>query len=148
MESLAANPAFGTYALCSAILGLKMIVSAIYTGSRRQAHQSYINPEDAKAFGQSETQSGVLEGPEVAHALRIERNDLANIPLFFAIGLIYVLSGASAFGAAVYCWTFTIARIAHTICYMNGLQPWRALSFGAGLFATLGMIVQIIFGRV
>lgn len=148
MESLAANPAFGTYALCSGILGLKMMLSAVYSGTRRQAHQSYINPEDAHVFGQAETMSAALEGPEVAHALRIERNDLANIPLFFAIGLIYVLSGASAFGAAVYCWTFTIARIAHTICYMNGLQPWRAVCFGAGALATLGMIVQIIFGWV
>lgn len=148
METLAANPAFRSYALCSAILGLKMLLSAVYTGSRRQKHHGYVNAEDARVFGGPGDGAAVEEAPAVAHALRIQRNDLENIPLFFAIGLLYVLTGASAFGAAVYCWTFTIARIVHTVCYVNHLQPWRALSFGVGALATLGMIVQIAFAAL
>lgn len=148
METLTANPAFRSYALCSALLGLKMLLSAVYTGSRRQKHHGYVNAEDARVFGGPGDGAAVEEAPAVAHALRIQRNDLENIPLFFAIGLLYVLTGASAFGAAVYCWTFTIARIVHTVCYVNHLQPWRALSFGVGALATLGMIVQIAFAAL
>ncbi len=144
MESLAANPAFRTYALCAAILALKMLVSAFYTGSRRQRHQGYVNAEDARVFGQAGATAGRDEAPEVAHALRIQRNDLENIPAFFAIALVYVLLGASARGATAYCWTFTLARIAHTILYTNNIQPWRAVSYGVGTLAMLGMIVQII----
>jgi uncharacterized MAPEG superfamily protein len=144
MEAFVTNPAFRSYALCSAILGLKMFWSAVYTGSRRQKHQGYINTEDAHTFGNRGVVAADEEAAEVAHALRIQRNDLENIPLFFAIGLLYVLCGASAFGAAVYCWTFTLARIAHTVFYTNHLQPWRAISFGVGALATIGMIVQII----
>ena len=48
----------------------------------------------------------------MAHALRIQRNDGENIPLFFAVGLIYALSGASAFGACV-VWSVHAARIPH-----------------------------------
>jgi uncharacterized membrane protein YecN with MAPEG domain len=81
---------------------------------QRQKHQGYINPEDASFFGKSGAAAAGGEAPAVAHALRIQRNDLESIPLFFTIGLLYVLTGASAFGAAVYCWTFTIARVAHT----------------------------------
>ena len=144
MEALGSNPAFQTYALCSAILALKMLFSAVYTGSRRQKHQGYINAEDARVFGNAGTAANRDEAPAVAHALRIQRNDLENIPAFFAIALIYVLVGATARGAAVYCWTFTIARIAHTIMYTNNIQPWRAISYGVGALAMLGMIVQII----
>jgi glutathione S-transferase len=56
-----------------------------------------------------------------------------------------VLSGASAFGAAAYCWTFTIARLLHTVFYTYHLQPWRALSYGVGYACIVGMAVQIVF---
>jgi len=148
MDNLMANPAFQTYALCSAILALKMLFSAVYTGSRRQKNQGYANPEDARVFGDQGAAAGAAEAPAVAHALRIQRNDLENIPMFFAIGLIYVLTGASAGGSAIYCWTFTIARVAHTIAYMNHLQPWRAIAFGVGALAVLGMSVQIIMAAL
>ena len=137
------SPAFRTYALCCAVLGLKMLFSAIYTGTRRQRHQGYVNAEDASIFGQPTATAAGAEVPEVAHALRIQRNDLESIPLFFTIGLLYVLMGASAFSAAVYCWTFTLTRVAHTYFYTNHMQPWRAVSFVIGALATLGMIIQI-----
>jgi uncharacterized MAPEG superfamily protein len=142
METLMSNPAFRHYAICSAILAIKMLLSGNYTTLQRMQHKGYVNEEDAKAFGGDASQ---MEHPAVAHALRIQRNDLENIPLFFAIGLIYVLSGASALGAAAYSWTFTVARVAHTIVYTYHLQPWRAICYGIGYLAILGMAVQIIF---
>ena len=146
MTTLGDNPAFGTYALCSAILALKMLFSAVYTGAQRQRTQAYANPEDAATFGKPGARTE--ESPRVAHALRIQGNDLENIPAFFAIGLIYVLAGASAFGAAVYCWTFTVVRIFHTVAYTYRLQPWRAASFGIGALCMLGMITQIVLGAI
>lgn len=142
METLANNPAFQTYAVCSAILAIKMLLTGNYTTAQRMRNKGFVNDEDAKAFGGEPSQ---MEHPAVAHALRIQRNDLENIPLFFVIGLIYVLGGASAFGAAVYCWTFTITRLLHWVAYVNHLQPWRALCYFAGYLCILGMSVQIIF---
>lgn len=143
METIMNNSAFQTYALCSAILALKMILSAFYTSAMRFSSQGYANPEDARAFGAPETQASSTDPPAVAHALRIQRNDGENIPAFFAIGLLYVLTGASPFGATVYFWTYTIARIAHTIVYMLQLQPWRAICYFAGVLCMLGMLAQI-----
>ena len=143
MENLMTNPAFRSYAFCCAILGVKMLFSAVYTGTRRQRHQGYINPEDASFFGSSAATVATEEAPAVAHALRIQRNDLESIPLFFTIGLLYVLTGASPFGARVYFWTYTLARIAHTYFYTNHIQPWRAVSFVVGTAAIVGMIVRI-----
>ena len=144
MEALLANPAFRIYALCSAILGVKMLASAVYTGTRRQQVGGFVNPEDAKTFGSSGVEAKPEEAPEVARALRIQRNDLENIPLFFAIGLIYVLTGASPFGAVVLCGLFTLARVAHTLVYIRGLQPARAICFVTGAACTLIMIFRIV----
>lgn len=144
MEALRDNPAFGIYALCAAILGVKMLASAFYTGSRRQKVNGYINPEDAQKFGTEGMVARSEEAPEVARALRIQRNDLENIPLFFAIGLIYVLSGASVSGVMILCGLFTVARVIHTIVYAKGIQPARAICFGVGALCTLLMIFRII----
>jgi uncharacterized MAPEG superfamily protein len=144
MNLLSGNEAFETYAVCSAILVIKMIASAVYTGTQRNKVKGYVNPEDAK-LGGAGAEAATDEKPEVARALRIQRNDLENIPLFFAIGLVYVLSGASAFGAAAYCWTFTLARIAHTVVYARGMQPARAICWGIGLLANVGMAVNVIW---
>jgi uncharacterized membrane protein YecN with MAPEG domain len=143
MTELMENPAFQTYATCSAILAVKMLLSGSYTTAMRMRNKGFVNDEDATAFGAAG--ASALEHPAVAHALRIQRNDGENIPLFFAIGLIYVLSGATAFGAAVYCWTFTIARLLHTIVYTRHLQPWRAITYFVAYLCIVGMAVQIVF---
>jgi uncharacterized MAPEG superfamily protein len=142
METTLANPAFRTYALCTSILVLKMLFSAVYTGTRRQKHRGYVNPEDARVFGAG-AKAGEGESPAVAHALRIQRNDIENIPAFFAVGLVYVLAGASPFGAAAYCWTYTLARIAHTVAYTRHIQPLRAICWIVGSLCVVGMAVQI-----
>lgn len=144
MEMLLTNPAFRIYALCVAVLGVKMLASAVYTGTRRQKVGGFINPEDAKTFGTSGMAARTEEAPEVAHALRIQRNDLENLPLFFAVGLVYILSGASPMGATIFCGLFTVARIAHTFAYLRHLQPARAICFGIGAVCTLLMIFRII----
>lgn len=144
MIDLASAPGFASYATCVAILALKMLASAVYTGTQRSRHRAFVNPEDARVFGKGAV-AEPLEHPAVAHALRIQRNDGENIPIFFALGLVYVLSGASAGAAALYCWTYTLARLGHTIAYTLQLQPWRALFFGIGTFALICMALQILF---
>ena len=148
MDAMLSDPAFRTYAICVSILAFKMLLSAFYTGSRRQRHQTYINAEDARTFGRQGTTSAEVDSAEVAHALRIQRNDLENIPTFFAVGLVYVLSGASPLGATAYFWTFTVARLVHTVAYMRRIQPLRAICYGVGALCVVGMIVQILLAAL
>jgi glutathione S-transferase len=145
MTELIQNPALNTYAVCCAIVGLKVIFSAFYTGAQRQKSQGYINREDAKVFGQSDARAETSEADAVAHGLRIQRNDAENVPTFYALGLVYVLSGASPTGAFWYCWTYTIARVLHTVMYINHLQPYRAICFGVGVLCQVGMALSILF---
>lgn len=142
MDELINNPAFQTYATCAGILAIKMLFGGNYTTLMRMRNSGYVNTEDANTFGGTADER---EHPAVAHALRIQRNDGENIPLFLAIALIYVLDGASASGAFWYCWTFTIARLVHTVVYTLRLQPWRAITYFIGYLCILGMAVQIIF---
>ena len=145
MEPLLANPAFRTYALCVSILALKMLFSAIYTGTRRQKHQGYVNAEDARVFGGGNAATVPSESPEVAHALRIQRNDIESIPIFFAVGLVYVLAGASPFGARAFFWTYTAARLLHTFAYTRHIQPMRAICWVVGSLCVVGMAIRLIF---
>ena len=105
--------------------------------------KKFVNPEDARVFAGG-GDPAERETDAVARALRIQRNDGENLPAFFAIGLVYVLVGASPFGAAVYLWTFTGARILHALAYTAGLQPWRALCFFVSVACLLGMSVQVL----
>jgi len=69
---------------------------------------------------------------------RAHLNDLENIPVFLAIGFLFLFTEPSAFEAKVYFFTFLGARLVHTVSYLNGLQPWRAISWGVGFLATIG----------
>lgn len=147
MEVLWNDGAMQTWAVCTAILALKAFGSSVYTGVQRQRSAGYINEEDAAVFGKGAS-AGETESPAVAHGLRIQRNDAENLPAFFAVSLAFVLSGASESAVAVYLWTFTACRVAHTFFYMNHMQPWRAIAFFAGALCVVGMAVQIIAGRI
>ena len=143
METLMDNAAFHTFAACTAVLVIKNFLSATFTAITRVRARKFLNPEDARVFGGG-ADPAERESDAVARALRIQRNDGENLPAFFAIDLVYVLVGASPFGAAVYMWTFTGARVLHTLVYTMGLQPWRALLFFVSVACLLGMSVQVL----
>lgn len=144
MAEFLALPQLRLLMLCSAILGLNMLLLAIGTVLARGRSKRFINPEDAKV---SSKEARVLEGEEAelpGRFVRAHRNAVENIPLFFAIGLFYVMTGGSVLGARAYFLTFTIARLLHSVVYLKGIQPWRTILFVVGYVALLGMIVHII----
>ena len=133
---------FRTFALCTALLVLKMLLSSFYTARQRFVTRSFTNPEDARA---NKLEPSTHDSPAVARALRIQRNDLESIPLFFALGLVYVLgTNPSSRGAAIYLWTFTLSRFLHTAVYMVELQPFRTIFWLVGTLTLIGMAVQVI----
>lgn len=144
MEELSMNPTFRTYAVCCAIVALKVLLSAIYTGVQRQRSQGYANAEDARVFGEATASVAAGDSPEVAHGLRIQRNDAENVPTFYALGLVYVLSNPSPFWAFWLLWTYTGSRVLHTVMYVNHLQPWRAICFVVGVSCQVAMALSIL----
>jgi len=141
---LLTNPTFEIYAMCSAVLCLKMLSIGHYTGFLRIKAKAFLNPEDAEQFSDG-TGLGTSEHPDVERGLRAHRNDLESTLPFFAIGLIYVLMGAKGTGAAILLVGFTTLRLLFSVFYLRGMQPFRSLTFMAAELCLLVMILQILY---
>ena len=133
------------YTITAIVLALKMAAISIVQGRSRVSAGVFTNPEDARTFG---AQQSNTEAPMVERGSKAWRNDLENIPIFLIIAWIYVAAGLSASAFVIYCIVFMAARIVHTICYLNAIQPARTIAFTIGAVAMLAMIVQIFVGVV
>jgi glutathione S-transferase len=133
------------YALTAIVLTLKMSAISIVQGRARVATGVFTNPEDVKAFG---GQLASAEVPMVERASRAWRNDLENIPIFLIIAWIYVYAGLSPRAFVIYCIVFMAARITHTVCYLNAIQPARTIAFTVGALTMLAMIIHLFFAVV
>jgi glutathione S-transferase len=129
------------YAVCAVILFAKMFAISTYQGLHRFRSMSFRNPEDARAVGRAPVTEEV---PQVRRAAQAWLNDLESIPAFFALGLVYVLVGAAPGAAPGLFATFTVARIAHTVSYLLGLQPWRTIAYAVGIVCLLAICVNIL----
>ncbi|HLK87231.1 MAG TPA: MAPEG family protein [Candidatus Binataceae bacterium] len=145
MTSLMTNPAFAAYSIACSILVFKMILTGLLTAATRSRVKQFLNPEDARVLGGT---SAVAEHADVQRLLRMHRNDLENILPFFTVGLIFVLMGAPARTSTIYFYTFTAARIVHSITYLLQLQPWRTVAFVVGVLCVVGMLVQILIAAL
>lgn len=135
-------PGFKPLALFSVLLVLKMGAIAFATANRRRLSKVVLNPEDTGVNPGSHAEA--QEAPETLRAKRAHLNDVENIPGFLALATIYTLAGGTSNGAWSYFGVYFFARLVHTLCYLNSVQPWRTASFFLGQFAQLGMMVQIL----
>ncbi len=117
------------YALCVLVLCLKMLAISVYQGFFRMRARAFTNSEDAAFFNRA---AHPLELPQVSRAARAWANDLENIPLFFVLGGLCVVLQPPGPTTAWFA-AFTLARVAHTLAYLAGWQPWRTLAYGAGV---------------
>lgn len=131
--------------LCTIVLAAKMWANALVQAYARFRYRQFVNPEDASLVGQLRGQPhppATQEHPLVQRAERCWRNDLENIPMFLLVALGYGLLGGRGVWGAVYLGTFAIARTAHTLFYLTGLQPWRFLTYLIGVGATGAVAVH------
>ncbi len=144
MHAFATDPLFQLYAICSAILSLQMLLLAAITPARRAKVKNFMNPEDSAVSPKGSTLIDGAEHPDVARVQRAHRNLNESLPLFFALGLIYVLQGGCLLGGQICFIGFTAARATHSIVYLKALQPARTICYAIGAFALLGLIGMIL----
>ena len=136
-----ANPTFLAYALTCFVLSLNLVVLWVSSGAVRARSGVAINPEDGARYGAPVRES---DPPVVARFLRAHRNAEATSYPFLLLGLVYVLGGGGArMGVPIFA-AFTVARIAHSIVYLRGLQPWRTLAFAASLVAICALMAAVL----
>jgi uncharacterized MAPEG superfamily protein len=143
MRNLLDVLAFRYWLISLIVLFFKMWANGLIQGIYRARSDTFDWPEDTRTFGRGSGSTARLpEGFD--RATRCWRNDLENIPIYLFLGLGFVLSGGLPFWAALYFTTFTVARIAHTIFYMAGLQPWRTIAYTIGLLVCVALAVHLI----
>jgi prostaglandin-E synthase 1 len=136
-------PGFRLYVLCVVVLMLKVLFVANFTGYMRLKVKVSPNPEDSAI----NLQGADAEHPAVARVQRAHRNDVENIPFFFMLGLLAVLTGVPLLGMQIVFNVFTVARVLYTVAYLRGLQPWRTLTFAAGQLS-IGALMVLLLVRV
>jgi uncharacterized MAPEG superfamily protein len=138
-------PLLRIYALTAIVLTLKMSAISIVQGQARTAAKVFVNPEDAKLFGGT---VAAEEVPAVKRASKAWLNDLENIPMFLILALIYAIAGLSTTAFLIYCVVFTLARILHTIFFLNAVQPARTIAYTVGALVSFALMVHLFVGFV
>lgn len=140
MTELLADSVWKAYAVCAAILVLKMWLTGNATGLLRVRRGVYATPEDYTFMGKA----GGGEDEAIERLRRAHRNDLENVLPFLAAGALYAATGPSAALAGWLFGIFTAARVVHTVVYALGLQPWRTIAFEVGNVSLLVIVAHAL----
>ncbi|MEZ0369911.1 MAG: MAPEG family protein [Candidatus Sericytochromatia bacterium] len=132
------------YALTTVALFLKMFALAGVQGINRVRHRTFVRPDDAAAFGQTEAVAAEL--PIVARAQDTLRNDLENIPIFLFLMLGYIQLQGPVLPLAIYAALFVAARIGHTLCYLTPRQPLRNRMYLLGILIDFILCGHVLYG--
>ena len=126
MTPITPFPAFAPFvAVLLALLLKTSLTSAAQVITRLRA-RTFLLPEDAALM---RTKPVAQEAPLVARFAFVWRNDGENLPFFLLWALAYTLSGASATMAWWLFGGYASLRYAHTLAYLGGRQPWRAVLY-------------------
>ncbi|MBL0726419.1 MAPEG family protein [Piscinibacter sp. HJYY11] len=139
MTSLEAFPALPAFAIALVALFAKTTFTSVLQVISRVRAGVFPIPEDARLMRKPPAEA---EADFVRRCANIWRNDTENLPLFLALGLTYTLLGAPAGAAQVYFGAYVALRYTHTVVFLLGLQPWRALFYLAGMAVCWAIAVE------
>lgn len=134
-------PALSSFVLALLALFLKAsLLSGLQVISRIRSRR-YLLPEDAGMFG---LRSVEAEADLVQRCARVWRNDVENLPLFLALALTYTLLGGTQSSANWLFGSYVLIRYLHTVIYLRGLQPWRAILYLSGMAVCWMIAIRIL----
>jgi uncharacterized MAPEG superfamily protein len=86
--------------------------------------------------------------PEPSVELSRSRRALANLqetlPIFLTLAILCIIYDAQTWLSLAGATLFLLARIAHLICYLRALSPWRSYSFGVSLIGLILMAIPLL----
>ncbi|XP_076040962.1 microsomal glutathione S-transferase 1-like [Oratosquilla oratoria] len=135
------NPIFKQYVFFATVLAVKMSLMSFLTARHRLGKKIFNNTEDA-ALHKKEV---AFNDPDVERVRRAHRNDMENIPVFWLLGLFFVMTEPSSMAASTCFRAFTIARIQHTIMYLHEKQPHRGIAFIIGVLVNAYMAFAVLY---
>jgi len=142
------NPVFVAYAVTSALMVLKIMLQGWITVARMMATDAGLaSPEDLKAgpINRKPRPEQLLPNDDVERSRRIHRNDLENIPAFFAIGFLFVAIGPPLAAAQWLMYGFVAARLAHFLAYSTAQRhEVRATFYTIGSLIVIAMAIWVL----
>lgn len=76
---------------------------------------------------------------ELKRARAALRNLQETLPIFLTLAVLSIILGEQGWVSLIGAWVYFVARVAHVVCYLKGLSPWRSIAF---LFAMLGIFAM------
>ena len=142
------NPVFCTYAIAAALMGLKIMLQGWITVAQMfKAGGGFLNPEDAnKGPANPAPREGQLEPHEnVQRSRRLHLNDLENIPAFWVVGFLFVLTNPGLLLTQIFMYGFVATRVLHFWAYSTAKShEVRATFFTFGSLIIMSMAVMVL----
>lgn len=143
------NPVFAAYVIVSALLVLKVMGQGWMTVYRiMKSHSGLASPEDVQhgLLNKAPHPSQIEVNDYVDRSRRMHRNDLENIPAFWAVGLLFVAVGPALWLAQVLMYGFLAARLAHFWAYATKqTHEVRATFYTIGSLIVIYMALHVIW---
>jgi len=136
------NPVFRVYLIAVALTVLKVMGQGWMTVMRMmKVGGGYASPEDLRPgpINRNPDPSQLQVNDYVDRSRRMHRNDLENIPAFWAAGLALVAVDPMLWAAQVLMYGFVLARAAHAVAYGTA-QSHEVRS----VFYTAGSVIVIV----
>ena len=142
------DPVMLTYIITAAIMVLKVMGQGWMTVYRMlKSDAGMVNPEDLQVgMVNKNPRPEQLETNEyVDRSRRMHRNDLENIPAFWAAGLVFVMIGPPLLLAQILMYGFVGARLAHALAYATARShEVRATFYSIGSICVIVMAVYTL----
>lgn len=135
------NPVFGAFLVASALMVLKVMGQGWMTVHRMmKVSAGFASPEDLRKgpINRAPDPSQIEVNEYVDRSRRMHRNDLENIPAFWAAGLLFVTVDPALWLAQLLMYGFVVARLAHFWAYATE----RSHELRA-TFYTIGSVIVI-----
>lgn len=146
------NPVFVTWIIATALTVLKVMGQGWMTVYRMmKVRGGYAAPEDLRPglINKTPDQSQLEVNDYVDRSRRMHRNDLENIPAFWAAGLAFVAVSPPLWLAQVLMYGFVAARAAHAVAYATAQShEVRATFYTVGSLIVMAMAVYALVAVV
>lgn len=142
------NPVFRVYLIAVALTVLKVMGQGWMTVMRMmKVGGGYASPEDLRPgpINRNPDPSQLQVNDYVDRSRRMHRNDLENIPAFWAAGLALVAVDPMLWAAQVLMYGFVLARAAHAVAYGTAQShEVRSVFYTAGSLIVIVMALWVL----
>ena len=146
------NPVFRTYVIAATLMILKMAGHAWWTVAALMRHRTGFRlAEDARSTPMFPDASPEKLAPDdrVERTRRIHMNEIENVPLFLAAGLLFVATGPSLLVARIVFFTYVGSRLCHLFIVATGRShDARATFWTIGSLLVIGMTLFTLVAAV